>query len=206
MSTATRSEEEALEPKRLRRVRRRQADAQRPDARDAAAEVARTADLRVRPALVDRVRDRGGARRPRRRVGGVPRISSSRSRSRSRSCSRSWSSRTGRRCASTRRAAVRTSSRARTSARRPSLVAAAALLTDYVLTVAVSISAGIFAITSFAPFAHLAPGRPVARLPAGDRAREPARRAGVGDALRAADLRVHRVDPRRSTSSGSSSA
>jgi amino acid transporter len=33
----------------------------------------------------------------------------------------------------------------------PSLVAGAALLTDYVLTVAVSISAGIFAITSFAP-------------------------------------------------------
>jgi amino acid transporter len=33
----------------------------------------------------------------------------------------------------------------------PSLVSAAALLTDYVLTVAVSISAGIFAITSFAP-------------------------------------------------------
>jgi amino acid transporter len=33
----------------------------------------------------------------------------------------------------------------------PSLVAAAALLTDYVLTVAVSISAGIYAITSVAP-------------------------------------------------------
>jgi amino acid transporter len=33
----------------------------------------------------------------------------------------------------------------------PSLVAAAALLTDYVLTVAVSISAGIYAITSFTP-------------------------------------------------------
>jgi amino acid transporter len=33
----------------------------------------------------------------------------------------------------------------------PSLVAAAALLTDYVLTVAVSISAGIYAVTSFAP-------------------------------------------------------
>jgi amino acid transporter len=32
-----------------------------------------------------------------------------------------------------------------------SLIAAAALLTDYVLTVAVSISAGIFAVTSFAP-------------------------------------------------------
>jgi len=34
--------------------------------------------------------------------------------------------------------------------RLPSLVGAAALLTDYVLTVAVSISAGIFAVTSFA--------------------------------------------------------
>jgi amino acid transporter len=33
----------------------------------------------------------------------------------------------------------------------PSLVAGAALLTDYVLTVAVSIAAGIFAVTSFAP-------------------------------------------------------
>ena len=33
----------------------------------------------------------------------------------------------------------------------PSLVGAAALLTDYVLTVAVSIAAGIFAVTSFAP-------------------------------------------------------
>ena len=53
--------------------------------------------------------------------------------------------------------AARTSSRARTSAPLPSLVAAAALLTDYVLTVAVSISAGIFAITSFVP--SLAPHR-----------------------------------------------
>jgi amino acid transporter len=33
----------------------------------------------------------------------------------------------------------------------PSLVGAAALLTDYVLTVAVSIAAGVFAVTSFAP-------------------------------------------------------
>src|SRR5205814_6384933 len=33
----------------------------------------------------------------------------------------------------------------------PGLVAAAALLTDYVLTVAVSVAAGIFAITSAAP-------------------------------------------------------
>ena len=47
----------------------------------------------------------------------------------------------------------------------PSLVAAAALLTDYVLTVAVSISAGIYAITSFAPSLELAQGRTLARLP-----------------------------------------
>src|SRR5438094_2482278 len=33
----------------------------------------------------------------------------------------------------------------------PSLVAAAALLTDYILTVAVSVAAGVFAITSAAP-------------------------------------------------------
>ena len=33
----------------------------------------------------------------------------------------------------------------------PALVAAAALLTDYVLTVAVSVAAGVFAITSAAP-------------------------------------------------------
>ena len=46
----------------------------------------------------------------------------------------------------------------------PSLVGAAALLTDYVLTVAVSISAGIFAITSFAPVARIAQGRSLARL------------------------------------------
>ena len=47
----------------------------------------------------------------------------------------------------------------------PSLTAAAALLTDYVLTVAVSISAGIFAVTSFAPSLVESQGRPVARVP-----------------------------------------
>src|SRR5215212_12046602 len=36
----------------------------------------------------------------------------------------------------------------------PALVAASALLTDYVLTVAVSISAGVFALTSAAPILH----------------------------------------------------
>ena len=45
----------------------------------------------------------------------------------------------------------------------PSLVGAAALLTDYVLTVAVSISAGIFAITSFAPSLAQPQGRALAR-------------------------------------------
>ena len=40
---------------------------------------------------------------------------------------------------------------ARTSGRLPSLVAAAALLTDYVLTVAVSVAAGVLALTSAAP-------------------------------------------------------
>ena len=47
----------------------------------------------------------------------------------------------------------------------PSLVGAAALLTDYVLTVAVSISAGIFAITSFVPSLARPQGRALARLP-----------------------------------------
>ena len=47
----------------------------------------------------------------------------------------------------------------------PSLVAAAALLTDYVLTVAVSISAGIFAITSFVPSLSGHKVAAVARLP-----------------------------------------
>ena len=96
---------------------RRAADAHRADARDAAAEVARAADLRVRPALVGRVRDRVGARRARRGVGSRRRTSSSRSRSRSPLCSRSSSSRTARPFASTRRAAARTSSRGRTSER-----------------------------------------------------------------------------------------
>ena len=47
----------------------------------------------------------------------------------------------------------------------PSLVGAAALLTDYVLTVAVSISAGIFAVTSFAPSLSAHKVGALARLP-----------------------------------------
>ena len=46
----------------------RPAPLERRDGGDAPAEVARAADLRLRPALVGRVRDRGRARRPRRRL------------------------------------------------------------------------------------------------------------------------------------------
>ena len=121
-----------------------------------------------------------GARRPARRQRPRRRISSSRSRSRSPRCSRSSSSRT--------RQTVRvyeTSGGAYIVAREnlgtlPSLVGAAALLTDYVLTVAVSVSAGIFAITSFAPSLAGHKVGALARLPRADRARQPARCARVG--------------------------
>ena len=52
-----------------------------------------------------------------------------------------------------------TSSAARTSARYPSLVAGASLLVDYILTVAVSISAGVAAIISIPQFQGLAEHR-----------------------------------------------
>ena len=80
---------------------------------------ARAADLRVRPALVGRLRDRGRARRPDRRPRSAAAISCCRSRSRSPRCSRSSSSRTGRPSAPTSRAAAPTSSRRTTSARLP---------------------------------------------------------------------------------------
>ena len=74
----------------------------------------------------------------------------------------------------------------------PALVAASALLTSYVLTVAVSISAGVFALTSAAPVLHeyrvwiaVRPDRP-------DDADQPARRQRVRHDLRRADLPVHR--------------
>ena len=59
----------------------------------------------------------------------------------------------------------------------PALVAASALLTDYVLTVAVSISAGVFALTSAAPDAPRLPGRDRRRLHRPDHDGQPARRA-----------------------------
>ena len=74
------------------------------------------------------------------------------------------------------------------------LSAAAALLIDYTLTVAVSVAAGVAAITSAFPDLH------ISRVDAGDRVRvaadgrQPARHPRVGAHLRGADLRLHRRD------------
>ena len=73
----------------------------------------------------------------------------------------------------------------------PSLVAAAALLVDYILTVAVSVASGIFAITSAVAVARAVPRRAVARGDRADRHREPPRRPGSRDPLRDPDVRVH---------------
>ena len=76
--------------------------------------------------------------------------------------------------------------------RYPSLVAGAALLVDYVLTVAVSVAAGIAAITS--AIRPLYPYRVTLCVlgVAAHRRREPPRRARVRPALRAAHLPVPR--------------
>ena len=69
--------------------------------------------------------------------------------------SRSSSSRTGRRSTPIRAAAAPTSSRRTTSARRRRSSRPASLLIDYILTVAVSIAAGVAAITSAFPQWHV---------------------------------------------------
>ncbi len=77
------------------------------------------------------------------------------------------------------------------------LVAGASLMVDYVLTVAVSISAGVAAIVSIPAFSGLERAAGAARCRA-DRAHhvgEHARREGVGADLRHPDVRVH-VHPR----------
>ena len=79
---------------------------------------------------------------------------------------------------------------------RAGLIAAAALLTDYILTVAVSVSGGVAAITSAYP--ALVPHTVAIgtlRDPRAD-GREPARRARVGNRVQRADVRVHRDDAR----------
>ena len=75
----------------------------------------------------------------------------------------------------------------------PSQVAGASLLIDYVLTVAVSISAGMAAITS--AFPGLAPHRvrAVPRVHRDDDDGQPPRPEGVRPAVRRADVRLHRV-------------
>ena len=74
----------------------------------------------------------------------------------------------------------------------PSLVGAAALLTDYVLTVAVSVAAGVVALVVGGAEPGRPPAQPLARVHRPDHAREPARRARVGARLRDPHLRVHR--------------
>ena len=74
----------------------------------------------------------------------------------------------------------------------PSLVAAAALLTDYVLTVAVSVAAGVLALTSAVAVAARSRADPGSRLRAADRRCQPARGEGGRAAVRAADVRLRR--------------
>ena len=87
--------------------------------------------------------------------------------------------------------------------RGPGLIAAAALLTDYVLTVAVSIAAGVAALTSIYPRAVRSTRGDRARLrrPAVDR--QPARHPGEREPLRHPDLRLSLRDLRRCSRSGS---
>ena len=77
----------------------------------------------------------------------------------------------------------------------PSLVAAASILVDYILTVAVSVSAGVAAIISIPQFhdavaEHRVPVALVHHLV--DQPGQPARHQGVGPDLRDPDVRLHR--------------
>ena len=73
----------------------------------------------------------------------------------------------------------------------PALVAGASLMVDYVLTVAVSVAAGVLALTSAVPGleSHRVALSP--RLHRDLDARQPARRARVGLPVRVPDLRLH---------------
>ena len=83
------------------------------------------------------------------------------------------------------------------------LVAAAALLTDYVLTVSVSVAAGIAAITSAFPGAARRPaGRARGARDRGRDAHQPARRPRERHDLRHPDVRVRRLDARAHRRSG----
>ena len=76
------------------------------------------------------------------------------------------------------------------------LVAAAALLFDYMMTVVVSIVAGVFAIGSAFPWANEHKVLLSLIFVGLDHAGEPSRHEGIGHALRDPDLRLRGVDPR----------
>ena len=158
--------------------------------------MARAAHLRVRPALVRRLCDRGGARRARRPRRRPPRTSCC-------PISLAIAALLAIVVLSYRQTVLvyESSGGAYVVAkenlgRLPSLVAAAALLTDYVLTVAVSVAAGVLALTSAVPSLARPRAGALARVRRADRAREPARRQGGRDPVRAPDLCVRRVDLR----------
>ena len=111
---------------------------------------------------LERVRHRGDPARPRggRRGGALPRAS--RSRSPSRSCSPSSPRATARSATPIRTGGGAYAVSKENLGKLPALVAAGALLVDYVLTVAVSISSAVAQITSAVPepaLAHRAPRR-----------------------------------------------
>ena len=138
--------------------RRREAPPDRAAAGDSRArghappEDAGAADLLLGPDLLGRVRHGGSARGAGR---GLARLAALRAADLGRDLGAApdrRASRTARGSRPTRaRAAARTCSRARTSASCRRSLAGAALLTDYILTVAVSVAAGVFALTSAAP-------------------------------------------------------
>ena len=107
-------------------------------------------DLRQRPAVERHLRDAGAARRPDPRRAGLPLPDALPRGRRRRCCSPSWCCPTASWCTPTRPAAATTRSRRRTSAGAAGGVVASALLVDYVLTVAVSVSAGVDNIISAA--------------------------------------------------------
>ena len=115
-----------------------------------------------------------------------------RSRSPSRSSWRSSSPRTGRRSGRTPSPAAPTSSRRRTSASCRRLVAAAALLVDYVLTVAVSVASGSLRHHLCGLVPRAVPRRAVTRGDRADRVRQPQGRSRGGLPVRDPDLWLHR--------------
>ena len=75
------------------------------------------------------------------------------------------------------------------------LIAAAALLFDYMMTVMVSVVAGRVRDRVGVPVGEPAPGRPVDHVRLSRDVREPARRPRVRNVVRGPHLRVRRVDP-----------